>query len=165
MELIAPPHSEGNVGGARTLQRMTPQLVPLCTVEVTLAAPIVVGLGPSGLRVVIEVEEMTITGDRVRGQLKGHAAADWVTLVDNVASVDVRATIATDDGAIILCEYKGRIDFTNGAGTAPVYVAPLFETGDERYKWLNLVQGVGVGTTTDNGTKLHYEWFELKAPA
>jgi hypothetical protein len=64
-----------------------------------------------------------------------------------------------------LCQYRGRFDFTHGPGTAPVYVAPLFETGDQRYAWLNLVQAAGVGTMNETATELHYEWFELRAGA
>jgi acyl-CoA reductase-like NAD-dependent aldehyde dehydrogenase len=29
--------------------------------------------------------------------------------------------------------------------------APLFETGDEKYAWLNASQGIGVGNSNDNG--------------
>jgi hypothetical protein len=140
---------------------MALQLVPLCTVDVTLAEPIIVGDGPSGLRLIIEVERMAVTGDRLRGSMLGRAAADWVTVVGTVASVDVRAAVETDDGAIVFVQYQGRFDLTNGAGAAPIYVAPLFEAADERYQWLNLVQAAGVGTL--NGTDLHYEWFELRA--
>ena len=40
--------------------------------------------------------------------------------------------------------YGGRIDLSKGPGQSPVYAAPLFETGDERYAWLNLVQAVAM---------------------
>jgi hypothetical protein len=137
-------------------------LVPLCTVHVTLREAIFVGQGPSGTRLIAEVETMTLEGDRLRGKVKGSASADWITLVDTMGSLDVRATFETDDGAIIFCQYRGRIDFTNGAGAAPIYMAPLFETSDERYQWLNLVQGAGVGTMNESATEIHYEWFELR---
>jgi hypothetical protein len=139
------------------------ELVPLCTVDITLSEPLMVGSGPAGFRLVVEVETMAVTGERLRGQMKGRASADWITLQGPIASVDVRATIETDDGAIVFCHYTGRIDFTDGPGTAPVYVAPLFETGDDRYQWLNLVQAAGVGTMSTSATEIHYEWFELRA--
>ena len=59
---------------------MALDLLPLCSVDVTLASPIVVGNGPSGLRLVYEVETLKVTGDRLRGTLKGQAAADWYEL-------------------------------------------------------------------------------------
>ncbi|HVA08995.1 MAG TPA: DUF3237 domain-containing protein [Acidimicrobiales bacterium] len=139
------------------------ELIPLCEIDMTLRQPIFVGNGPRGLRLVIEVEDSTVSGDRIRGQMLGTATADWVTIVDNVGTVDVRSTFETDDGAVVFCQYSGRINFTNGPGTAPVYNAPTFETGDERYRWLNFVQAVGVGTMDETATALHYEWYELRA--
>ena len=118
-----------------------------------------VGNGPAGVRLVVEVESMHFTSDRLRGELVGGAAADWVTVVGTVGTLDVRATIRTDDGAIVFTHYQGRMDLSNGPGTSPIYVAPVFETGDERYAWLNTVQAVGKGTV--NGTELVYEWYEV----
>jgi hypothetical protein len=138
---------------------MSLELVPLCTVDVTLAAPIVVGDGPSGLRLVFEVETMELSGDRLRGRSKGHAVADWVTVVGGVGTIDVRGTFETDDGALIYGQYRGRTDASQGQG-APIYVAPLFETGDPRYAWINAIQAVGKGTLA--GVDLHYDWYELR---
>ena len=138
---------------------MALELVPLCSIDVTLAKPIVVGEGPSGLRLVYEVETMKLTGDRVRGTLKGQATADWVTVVGGVGTIDVRSTLETDDGAVVYVQYRGRTDTSQGQG-APIYVAPQFETGDPRYAWLNAIQAVGKGEL--NGAELHYDWFELR---
>lgn len=137
---------------------MALELIPLCSVDVTLSAPIVVGEGPSGLRLVFEVEGMAISGDRLNGKSKGVAAADWFTIVGSVGTLDVRGTFETDDGAIVYVEYRGRTD-TSKPG-APVYATPVFETGDERYAWLNAIQAVGKGIL--DGSQLHYDWFELR---
>ncbi len=140
---------------------MALELVPLCTIDITLAEEqIFVGEGPAGMRVVAEVESVTVTGERLSGQLKGTATADWLTVVGTVGSVDVRSTIETDDGAIVYLTYGGRMDLTNGPGGAPIYTAPRFETGDPRYAWLNLVQAVGKGTL--DGTQLTYEVAEVR---
>ena len=69
--------------------------------------------------------------------------------------IDVRLTLQTDDGAVVLVAYQGRGD----AATGTSYSAPLFETGDERYAWLTRIQAVG--KSTFDGTQLHYEMFEL----
>jgi hypothetical protein len=142
---------------------MSLELIPLCDAQVELATPIIVGAGPSGLRLIIEVATMTYSGERLNGSMKGSAGADWVTIVDGMGTIDVRTTIETTDGAVIFCQYRGRLDFSNGPGTAPAYVAPTFETGDERYKWLNLVQAAGVGTMNESATEIHYQWFELRS--
>ena len=139
---------------------MTLELIPLCTVDITLRDPIAVGAGPAGLRVIYEVAEGTMKGDRINGRMVGQASADWVTVTGTTASLDVRATFETDDGAIVLTQYTGRSDVTQGPGVAPIYVAPRFETGDERYAWLNSIQGAGKGTL--DGSRLTYEWYELR---
>lgn len=139
---------------------MSIELVPLCTLEVNLADPIVVGEGPSGTRLIYEVESASVSGDRVRGSLHGRASADWLTLHGTVGTLDVRATLLTEDGAVIFASYRGRTDISAGPGAAPLYVAPLFETSDERYAWLNTVQAVGKGVL--DGNRLTYEWYEVR---
>jgi len=140
---------------------MAIELIPLCTIDIDLTAEqIFVGEGPAGLRVIAEVEDLTVTGERLSGRLKGRAAGDWLTVVGPVGTVDVRLTVETDDGAIVLITYGGRMDLSGGPGAAPIYVAPRFETGHPDYAWLNLVQAVGKGTLT--GTHLTYEVLEVR---
>ena len=105
---------------------MSLELVPLCNLGITLDDPIVVGEGPSGLRLIYEVLDITITGDRFRGSMLGRATADWLTIVGNVGTLNIRATTKTDDGAIVFCQYQGRTDVSGGPGGA-LYVAPTFE--------------------------------------
>jgi hypothetical protein len=135
------------------------ELVPLCTVDAVLRDPIDVGAGPSGWRLVFEVAEATVSGERLSGTMAGMAGADWVSVGGGVGVIDVRMTVRTDDGAVVLVTYNGRTDATAGPG-APIYVAPTFQTGDERYAWLNAVQAVGRGDL--DGNALHYEWFEVR---
>lgn len=135
-----------------------PELLPLCTVDLELAPATLVGEGPSGTRMVVDVTGMTISGERLNAELKGSAAADWLTIVGTVATIDVRATVETNDGALIYIQYQGRSDVTNGIGSNPIYVAPRFESSDERYRWLNHVQAVGKGDLAS----LRYEWFEVR---
>ena len=138
---------------------MTLELIPLCSVEATLTAPLMIGEGPSGLRLVYEVETMRLSGERLCASLQGRASADWLTVSGPVGTLDVRGVFETDDGALIMTQYHGRTDLTNGVG-APLYVAPRFETGDPRYAWLNAIQAVGKGNV--DGQNLHYDWYELQ---
>ncbi len=139
---------------------MTIELVPLCTVQATLAAPLVLPNTPSGTRVIVGVTEAVVDGERLRGRLKGAAAADWLVLAaDGTATLDVRLTVETDDGALVFVQYRGRSDMSQGP-TAPLYTAPLFETGDERYAWLNRIQAVAKGR--NDGSTLTYEMYELR---
>jgi len=139
---------------------MTLELIPLCTVDVTLRDPIAVGDGPAGLRMIFEVAEGTMEGDRLNGRMIGQASADWITITGATATLDVRATFETDDGAVVFAQYTGRTDISQGPGGSPIYVAPRFETGDERYAWLNSIQGAGKGVL--DGSHLTYEWYELR---
>jgi hypothetical protein len=140
---------------------MAIELVPLCTIDITLRdEQLLVGQGPAGFRVVAEVESVAVEGDRLRGTGRGHAGADWLTLVDGTATVDVRMTIETHDGALVYVTYTGRSDFSEGPGAHPIYSAPLFETGDERYAWLNRVQAVAKGAF--EGSHVRYEVAEAR---
>jgi hypothetical protein len=132
-------------------------LVPLATMQAQLDRPFVLGDTPAGTRMIVEVVDGSLTGDRVSGRMKGRAAADWVTIgPDGTVSIDVRALVETDDGALVFVHYTGRA----AAVGAPVYATPRFETGDERYRWLNRVQAVGRGDL--DGAVLTYELFELR---
>ena len=138
------------------------ELTPLCTFSITLAGDGIfnVGSGPAGRRIIFEVKTCTVEGERLNGTMKGSAGADWMVMDANgVATLDVRVLIETNDGALIFMQYGGRADFSKGPGTAPVYTAPVFETSDERYLWLNSIQTVGKGI--GEGLSLVYEIAEV----
>lgn len=139
---------------------MTPELVPLCSLDITMGESLLVGDGPAGFRVVAEVGSGTVTGERLQGTLAGSSMADWLVVNGGVATVDVRGTLRTHDEALVYVSYGGRIDMSSGELSEPIVVAPRFETSDERYAWLNLVQAVGVGQL--DGQHLHYDWFEVR---
>ena len=134
---------------------MSIELIPLATMRVEVRFPLVVGNG----RMIYEVESGTIDGARLKGKLKGSSGADWMVMDDNgVGTVDVRLLIETEDDALIYMQYMGRVD-TNAPGL-PILTAPRFETGDDRYRWLNAVQAVGKGSL--DGATLVYELYELR---
>jgi uncharacterized protein DUF3237 len=136
------------------------ELVPLCTMAFELADPFVLPNTPAGTRVIVEVKDLRVEGERLRGTMRGSAAADWLTIgPDGTGSIDVRATMETHDGALVFVQYQGRRDFSQGMD-APVYTAPRFETGDDRYAWINKVQAVAKGTM--DGATLTYEVYELR---
>ena len=139
---------------------MSLELTPLCTMVLELGDPFVLPNTPAGTRVIVEVKELRVEGERLRGTMKGSAAADWLTIgPDATGTIDVRMTIETHDGALVFMQYQGRRDFSQGMD-APVYTAPKFDTGDDRYAWINKVQAVAKGTV--GGTTLTYEVYELR---
>ena len=141
------------------------ELVPLCTLHVQLKAPIVVGTGCAGTRRIVEVASIEVKGDRLSGEMLGAAAADWILIgPEGTATIDVRAALRTDDGAIIFTQYNGKMaaDLSQGMQLpATGYVAPRFETSDPRYAWLNRVQAVGKGILNED-LSIDYEWYEVR---
>jgi len=133
---------------------MALELVPLCTLTVSLAETI--SVSPS--LVIGEVTGARAEGERFNANLKGNAAADWLRVSpEGYGTLDVKITLETDDGAIVYADYSGRLQFD----TMAVYATPLFHTGDERYAWMNRIHAVSKGTFQPDGT-LVYEIFELR---
>ncbi len=139
------------------------ELVPLCAVNIDLAPTLAVGVGPAGARSVGEIRAVTVSGERIRASLAG-PAADWLVRTGAIGVIDVRMTLRTDDDALIFVQYGGRLDLSNPAKGMFAYVAPVFETGDPRYSWLNRVQAVGKGQlfVEAGGGRLNYEFCEIR---
>jgi len=117
--------------------------------------------GPHGTRRIVSVPRGTVEGPRVRGTIVP-PTGDWVWTHPGGQSwtLDVRLTLLTDDGAVILMTYRG-IGWRDEA-TMHIRSAPLFETGDERYAWLTRVQAVGIGRRDADGTTITYEVYALR---
>ncbi|KAL8341192.1 hypothetical protein RB601_005750 [Gaeumannomyces tritici] len=140
----------------------SPELTFLYTINITGGAAIPVGAGPRGSRVVLPIMGGTFAGPHMRGRLLP-VGADWalVDARDGVLTADVRQTLETDDGEHVLVFETGATHVGafaravgGGAGggggqfnasaptTACLRIA--FETGSQRYYWLNSVVAVGV---------------------
>ncbi len=154
----------------------------LCTeflfeVRIALAPPVDVGAGPDGQRRFLLAESGRFEGPRMSGEVIPSSGGDYVRRrSDGVSIVDVRLCLRTDDGATILMTYQGRLkaseenlayarDFDkpdDPAGADRYYFRtnPLFETGDERYAWLNSIVSVGKGRSGGGGVT--YEVFEVR---
>ena len=130
----------------------------LFTLTATLGGTSLTDGGPQGGRAIVAVPGGTFEGPRLRGTLAENSGGDWVTLrADGTFKLDVRITLVTDDGATILMAYQGIGKRTENGNV--LRTAPLFETGDERYRWLNGVQAVGLGSS--GGGKVTYEVYAL----
>jgi hypothetical protein len=131
----------------------------LFTVTATVAPPFVVQGGPHGDRTVVGVTGGTFEGPKLRGTVAPNAGGDYVTArADGSFKLDVRLILQTDDGASILMTYNG-VGVRGDDGVA-LRTAPLFETGDERYTWLNRLQAVATGTPARGSVT--YEVYALK---
>ncbi|HLJ23687.1 MAG TPA: DUF3237 domain-containing protein [Candidatus Acidoferrales bacterium] len=118
----------------------------------------VIEKGPQGTRTIAEIVGGSFEGPRLKATVQT-PAGDWITnRADGSYKLDVRLTLKTDDGVLILVTYNG-IGQTTAAG-ASLRAAPLFETGDSRYAWLTHVQAVAVGER--NGSAVVYDVYALK---
>jgi hypothetical protein len=102
---------------------------------------------------------------RVEGpQIKGMVElTDWVLMrADGAGEVDVRGTIHTDDGANIYIYYTGILDMSKGGTRGPIRTGIRFETGAERYAYLNRTQGVGIGVADFDAQTVSYDIYALK---
>jgi len=103
--------------------------------------------GPRGTRVIAIVTGGSFEGPKLRGTVD-NSGGDWVTMrADGSFTLDVRILMHTDDGAEIFMRYEGV--GIPGPDGLKLRTAPMFETGDERYAWLNNVQAVATGTSAN----------------
>jgi hypothetical protein len=147
------------------------KLKPMMTIHFDLRPPIDVGRGPFGRRVIYDVAGGTFEGDRLRGTVLA-SGGDWVLFDDDgVARLDVRVTFETHDGALIYVHYAGILvpsEEFNAAiaqgrmsdyGDAQIITQPHFETGDERYRWLNRIVAVAEGRASPKAVE--FQVYEL----
>ena len=148
------------------------RLEPLLTAEITLAAPQELGDTPQGRRRIINITGGTFRGDRLSGKVLP-GGADWqVIRTDGVADLDARYTLETQDGALIYVRNHGyrhgpadvlkKLAAGEEVDPSLYYMrtSPLFETGDQRYAWLNRLICVGTGARKKGS--VHLEIFEVK---
>jgi len=130
----------------------------LGTMQVQTGTRTVVENGPQGTRTIVQINGGRFEGPRLKAAVQT-PAGDWITnRADGSYKLDVRLTLRTDDGALILVSYNG-IGQTTPQG-ATLRAAPLFETGDQRYAWLTRLQAVAVGERV--GTDVKYDVFAVK---
>ena len=97
-------------------------------------------------------------GDRLKADQLGHAAADWGLVSDDgFVRGDIRIAWKTDDGAMLYMAYVTYLDVG-----AYAYSTPEFETGDERYAWLNRTRIVGKGIFDAQAKRVSYQLFEMR---
>ena len=139
------------------------RLAHLCTVRFEVSAPRSLGSGPYGERRIVQITGGSFVGPKLRGTVLPEGG-DWILLrPDGVLQLDVRATLQTDDGALIYMTYRGyrhgppdviaRLNRGEPVDADAYYfrTAPFFETGDARYAWLNRVVCVSTGERLPSG--------------
>lgn len=129
----------------------------LLDVFVELEAPLDVGQGPFGRRMVLVLKGGRVDGPKLKGQVLP-GGGDWLLwLPPATLQLDVRAVMRTDDGAHIMIAFTGVVNaepsvlmqVLSGQPVRPdeyyARITPRFETGAEQYRWLNTAVCIGSG--------------------
>jgi hypothetical protein len=148
------------------------RLQALFKADIELAPAQELGAGPLGRRRIIAITGGRFFGERLSGRVLP-GGADWqVIRADGVAELDARYTLETADGALVYVRNRGfrhgptevlkRLAAGENIDPARYYMrtTPLFETGDERYAWLNRIVCVASGARRSAAVEL--EVYEVK---
>jgi hypothetical protein len=96
-------------------------------------------------------------GGKVSGEFRHEGSGQIVMRTDGIGVITVRATLEATDGALISVTYHGRVDLGEDGyqryseqGFPPQHAIPLpmsvdFHTTHPDYRWLNRLQGLGIG--------------------
>jgi hypothetical protein len=142
------------------------------SLEIAVGSPQKVGATPHGTRASVPITSGTFEGPRLRGKVLP-GGSDWTLLrADGVLELDLRATLETDDGALILMTSfglrHGPADVIAALGRGePVdpsryyfRTAPRFETSAAKYGFLNRLVAIAVGDRRAHGPV--YSIFEIQ---
>ncbi|MEO2168919.1 MAG: DUF3237 domain-containing protein [bacterium] len=134
-----------------------PELDYLFSYTADLEQPQQLVAAPAGLRMIAKVMGGRVSGPRLTGEVLP-GGGDWAVIDEqSTLRLDARLTIRSEDGALIYVSYRGvmtpvdpdtvarAIEGKLKPGELYFRTTPIFETGDERYGWLNTQVAVAVG--------------------
>lgn len=146
-------------------QLTAPALSFLCSMALSVEKAHLPGKTPIGNRRIIRVTGGKLEGERFNATVIP-GGDDWITVrEDGTIIQDVRILLETDDGALILMTYRGirtgpkdvlqRLDNGENVDPSEYYfrTAPIFETADERYAWLNRQLFISTGIRLPTGVQ------------
>jgi hypothetical protein len=149
-----------------------PQLEFLYEISAYLAPTLAIGENPHGNRQIVPVTGGSFEGPRLKGQVLA-GGGDWLLVrPDGVGEIDVRATLQTDDGALIYVTYRGYLTnilelLPRWAAGEPIpheeyylMITPYFETSAAQYAWLQQVVAIGMGSLIQGGVS--YQVFAVR---
>ena len=134
--------------------------------------PEIIGPLPEGIRVNFYVTGGSIEGQNVSGKILP-VGGDWMIIrKDGVGILDVRATMETEDGALIYTTYTGVLDLGDDGyerflrqelpDTVQLRIAPRYYTAQPQYQWLNRVQCLGVGQADMTRSQVRYDIYAIR---
>jgi truncated hemoglobin YjbI len=149
-------------------QPQPPALKFVASVALRFDAPLPIGATADGFRFDFRVHG-TVVGPQLNGKFPPCAAYLLID-PDGIGTINVRAPLLLNDGALAELEAVGRYDFGEDGYQRAVALdlpnsalgwCPRFLTGDPRYLWLNRVLCVGVGELRPRETRVDYDLFVM----
>lgn len=147
----------------------------ICSYNATLNPDMeIIGPTPEGLKMNVYITGGEVKGPKLQGKIRP-VGADWYTLrTDGVGILNVRATIETDDGALIYVTYRGVSDGGEGSyesflkgelpeSGAPIHSSPIFSTSHPDYLWLNRILCLGIGQAFLDRMEVEYDVYAVRA--
>jgi len=140
------------------------QLEHLFTVSLGVESPLqMIGQTPFGDRRIAKVTGGSFEGRKLKGIVRA-GGGDWILVrQDGVTQLDVRLVLETDDKALIYMTYKGlrhgpaavmeRLNRGETVDPGQYYfrTTPYFETGAEKYAWINRICCLATGHRLPTG--------------
>ena len=136
-----------------------------------VSPPHVIGSTPYGERRIVPVPEGEFEGERLRGVVLS-GGSDWILVrPDHVWALNVRLVLQTNEGDLIEMSYRGlrhgpariieQVHRGEPVDPSAYYfrTAIFFETGSERYAWMNKILAIGSGYREPAGPR--YQVFEV----
>ncbi|NBX54245.1 MAG: DUF3237 domain-containing protein [Betaproteobacteria bacterium] len=146
-----------------------PLLTHVCDLAVTIAAPVEVGMTPSGLRRMIPITGGNVTGPLLNGRLLPGGADFQLILADGTqAHLDARYVMELSDGsrvfvqntALRVASAENSLRIMRGQPVDPQAVyfrcQPRLEATSPDWSWLNESQFIGTGQRAPDGVFLSF---------
>ena len=145
----------------------------LLSYNATLDPPEIIGPTPDGLRMNIYVTGGEVSGPKIQGKVLP-VGGDWFTLrPDGIGVLSVRATIKTNDDALIYVSYHGITDLgedaynsslkgENTAQESYIRSNPKLSTAHPNYVWLNRLFCLGIGKVSADVSEIIYDVYAVR---
>lgn len=131
----------------------------------------VFGPTPEGIRMAFYVQDGKWSGPRIHADYKSEGG-DWLLVrKDGVGIPDARATLTTDDGALLYYRLTGTLDLgPDGYARAlrkdlpecaPLSITAQVSTSSERWLWLNRLTLIGRGVVDLQRGRVRYDLYSI----
>jgi hypothetical protein len=149
-----------------------PSMELIAHVEAELPKATVFGPTPDGLRIAFYIADGQWRGPHIHAHYRAEGG-DWLVVrKDGVGLPSVRATLETDDGALLYYELTGSIDMgpegyeralaNDLSAVAPFSAVARISTASEKWSWLNRIVLMGAGVVNLQIRRAHYDLYSMR---